>query len=212
MAEPEVATGNSATVRFDGALCIHARRCVLAEPGVYKANVEGPWIDPDAVTPEAVMRTAINCPSGAIQVTRTDGGPQEPKPEVNTITIRENGPLAIYAEIELGGAPIGYRATLCRCGESKNKPYCDGSHAAAHFISTGEPPAKESQPLARRDGAVKVTPYPNGPLGISGPVEILTGTGHTIDRAERAALCRCGHSNAKPYCDGTHSKIGFVAP
>ena len=94
------------------------------------------------------MATAINCPSGAIHVTRTDGGPQEPKPKVNTITIRENGPLAVYAEIELNGVPIGYRATLCRCGESKNKPYCDGSHGAANFVSTGELPAKDSQPLA----------------------------------------------------------------
>jgi len=212
MAGPEVAIGKSATVRFDGSLCIHARRCVLGEPGVYKANVQGPWIDPDAASPEEVMRTAIACPSGAIHVTRTDGGPQEPNPKVNTITIRENGPLAIYAEIDLNGAAIGYRATLCRCGESKNKPYCDGSHAAAHFTGTGEPEAKESQPLAQRAGIVKVTPYPNGPLGIAGPVEILSGTGHTIDRTERTALCRCGHSAKKPYCDGTHNKIGFVAP
>jgi CDGSH-type Zn-finger protein/uncharacterized Fe-S cluster protein YjdI len=212
MAEAETAAGKSATVRFDGSLCIHARRCVLAEPGVYKANVQGPWIDPDAVSAEEVMRTAINCPSGAIHVTRTDGGPQEPKPKVNTITLRENGPLALYAEIELNGAPIGYRATLCRCGLSKNKPYCDASHVAAQFLSTGEPPPKDSQPLATRDGIVTVTPYPNGPLGVTGPVEILTGTGHTINRTERAALCRCGHSENKPYCDGTHSKIGFVAP
>ena len=212
MTEPETAIGKSATVTFDGALCIHARRCVMAEPGVYKANVQGPWIDPDAASPDAVMATAINCPSGAIQVTRTDGGAQEPKPKVNTITIRENGPLAVYAEIELNGAPIGYRATLCRCGASNNKPYCDGSHGAAGFVGTGEPSAKESQPLAMRDGPVKVTPYPNGPLGVAGPVEILTGTGHTIDRAVRAALCRCGRSENKPYCDGTHSKIGFVAP
>ena len=44
----ETVTGKSATIRFDGSLCIHARRCVLAQPGVFKANVEGPWIDPDA--------------------------------------------------------------------------------------------------------------------------------------------------------------------
>jgi CDGSH-type Zn-finger protein/uncharacterized Fe-S cluster protein YjdI len=152
MAEAEVVAGKSVTVKFDGSLCVHARRCVLAEPDVYKANVQGPWIDPDGASPEELMMTAINCPSGAIRVRRTDGGPQEPKPKVNTITIRENGPLAVYAEIELNGAPIGYRATLCRCGESKNKPYCDGSHAAAHFTSTGELPANESQPLGKRDG------------------------------------------------------------
>ena len=171
----EIVTGKSATIRFDGRLCIHARRCVLAQPSVFKANVEGPWIDPDAASVEELMQVAINCPSGAIHVTRQDGGPQEGMPKVNTITIRENGPLAVYAEIDLGGERIGTRATLCRCGESKNKPYCDGSHAAAAFVSTGEPPTTTSAPLAKRDGVLTVKPYKDGPLGVAGPVEILTG-------------------------------------
>ena len=69
-----------------------------------------------------------------------------------------------------------------------------------------------SAPLAKRDGVVDVTPYPNGPLGVAGPVEILTGTGRTIDRIAGTALCRCGHSANKPYCDGSHARVGFVAP
>ena len=204
----ETVTGKSATIEFNGQLCIHARRCVLSQPGVFKANVEGPWIDPDAASPEALVYAALNCPSGAIHVTRHDGG----APKVNTISVRENGPLAFNAEIVLSGAPIGTRATLCRCGESKNKPYCDNSHAATGFTATGEPATKESAQLAKRDGRLEITPYPNGPLGVAGPVEIISGTGHTLNRVERTALCRCGHSANKPYCDGTHSRIGFVAP
>ena len=129
----ETVTGKSATIEFNGQLCIHARRCVLSQPTVFKANVEGPWIDPDAASPEALMYAALNCPSGAIHVSRHDGGANETNPKVNTISVRENGPLAINAEIVLAGAPIGTRATLCRCGESKNKPYCDGSHVAGVF-------------------------------------------------------------------------------
>jgi CDGSH-type Zn-finger protein/uncharacterized Fe-S cluster protein YjdI len=208
----ETVTGESATIEFNGELCIHARRCVLSQPAVFKANVEGPWIDPDAASPEALMYVALNCPSGAIRVTRRDGGANESNPKVNTISVRENGPVAINAEIVLKGAPIGTRATLCRCGESKNKPYCDGSHVAAAFTATGEPAAKESAALARRDGPLEITPYPNGPLGVAGAVEIISGTGRTVNRVERTALCRCGHSSNKPYCDGTHNKIGFVAP
>jgi len=207
----ETVTGKSATIEFNGQLCIHARRCVLSQPGVFKANVEGPWIDPDAASPEALIYAALNCPSGAIHVTRQDGA-NEANPKVNTVSVRENGPLAFNAEIVLSGAPIGTRATLCRCGESKNKPYCDNSHAAAAFTATGEPASKESAQLAKRDGRLEITPYPNGPLGVAGPVEIISGTGHTVNRVERTALCRCGHSANKPYCDGTHSKIGFVAP
>ena len=135
----ETASGKSATIEFNGQLCIHARRCVLSQPAVFKANVEGPWIDPDAASAEALEYVALNCPSGAIRVTRHDGGPNETNPKVNTISVRENGPLAFNAEIVLSGAPIGTRATLCRCGESKNKPYCDGSHVAAAFAATGEP-------------------------------------------------------------------------
>jgi CDGSH-type Zn-finger protein/uncharacterized Fe-S cluster protein YjdI len=208
----ESVTGKSATIRFDGRLCIHARRCVLGEPAVFKANVVGPWIDPDAANPDALMRVAMNCPSGAIHVTRHDGGAEEGNPKVNTIAMRENGPLAVYAEIELSGAPIGTRATLCRCGQSKNKPYCDGSHVAAEFVASGEPATTASVALARRDGVLAVTPYPNGPLGVAGPVEIISGTGRAIDRVEKTRLCRCGQSSRKPYCDGTHAKVGFVAP
>jgi CDGSH-type Zn-finger protein/uncharacterized Fe-S cluster protein YjdI len=208
----ETATGKSATIRFDGRLCIHARRCVLTQPAVFQANVEGPWIDPDAASAEALLQAAMNCPSGAIHVSRHDGGPDEANPKVNTITLRENGPLAINAEIVLAGAPIGTRATLCRCGASNNKPYCDGSHVAAAFAATGEPPTSASAPLEKRDGALALTPYPNGPLGLAGAVEITSGTGRTIDRVEKTALCRCGHSAHKPFCDGTHARIGFTAP
>jgi len=206
----ETAVGKSATIEFNGELCIHARRCVLSQPTVFKANVEGPWIDPDAASAEALMYVALNCPSGAIRVSR--GGAKETNPRVNTISVRENGPLAINAEIMLAGAPIGTRATLCRCGESKNKPYCDGSHIAAAFAATGEPTTATSAALAKRDGALTITPYPNGPLGVAGAVEIISGTGRTLNRVERTALCRCGHSANKPYCDGAHAKVGFIAP
>ena len=208
----ERVTGRWATISFDGRRCIHARRCVIGQPGVFKANVQGAWIDPDAASAEELIYVALNCPSGAIQVTRHDGGAPEPIPLVNTIAVRENGPLAVSARIELGGEAIGTRATLCRCGASNDKPYCDGSHAGAAFVATGEPATKPSEPLAARDGVLKITPYANGPLGVSGAVEILSGTGRTIDRVKATALCRCGGSKNKPYCDGTHKAIGFVAP
>ena len=58
----ETVTGKSATIEFNGQLCIHARRCVLSQPGVFKANVEGPWIDPDAASPEALMLCRVELP------------------------------------------------------------------------------------------------------------------------------------------------------
>jgi CDGSH-type Zn-finger protein/uncharacterized Fe-S cluster protein YjdI len=208
----ERVAGRWATISFDGRRCIHARRCVLSQPGVFKANVEGDWINPDAASADDLMFVALNCPSGAIEIARHDGGAPEPLPLVNTITVRENGSLAVHAQIEIGGEAAGARATLCRCGASANKPYCDGSHVGAGFIATGEPATKPSEPLAARAGVLKITPYPNGPLKTSGAVEILSGTGRTIERTQATALCRCGGSKNKPYCDGTHKAIGFVAP
>ena len=58
----------------------------------------------------------------------------------------------------------------------------------------------------------KITALDNGPYLVSGPVLLLDAEGNEF-RVERAtvALCRCGESTTKPFCDGTHSRIGFRA-
>ena len=140
-----------------------------------------------------------------------DGGPPESAPKVNLVNVRENGPLAMRAQIVLNGAPIGMRATLCRCGASKNKPFCDGSHNAAGFKASGEPATIDTPALSVRNGPLDITPMPNGPLRVRGNLEICSGTGRTIKKTTGEALCRCGQSGTKPYCDGTHAKVGFVA-
>jgi CDGSH-type Zn-finger protein/uncharacterized Fe-S cluster protein YjdI len=207
----EVVRGRTAIIEFDARKCIHSRHCVLDRPDVFVPNVAGEWIHPDAATADEVVVLARNCPSGAIVARRLDGGPEEPAPIVNTVRVLENGPLALRADLSLRGERTGLRATLCRCGQSRRKPYCDGSHAAAGFAATGEPPVKESAPLAQRSGPLEVSPVPNGPLRVSGPMEVISGTGHTINRALELYFCRCGSSKAKPYCDGSHKVLGFVA-
>jgi CDGSH-type Zn-finger protein len=79
-------------------------------------------------------------------------------------------------------------------------------------MATGAPPAKESAALTVRNGPLEVTPTVNGPLRAKGPVEVITGTGHTINRATELYFCRCGQSKSKPYCDGSHKAAGFIAP
>ena len=205
----EEVRGREVVIRFDGSRCIHSRNCVLGRPDVFVPNVQGEWIHPDRATPEAVAHLALTCPSGAITYERLDGGPSEAPPKVNTVHVRENGPLALHALHTVTGAAPALRATLCRCGASKNKPWCDGSHTVIGFQATGEPATKESQPLASRDGPVTVTPSVDGPLRIEGALELVTGTGRTINRVTDVWLCRCGGSANKPYCDGTHRRNGF---
>lgn len=194
---------------YSGKRCIHARHCVLGLPRVFIANVEGPWIAPDAATTEALVTVAHLCPSGAIQYQRHDGGEEEAAPPVNLVQLRENGPLGIRAQLLIDGQPAGMRAVLCRCGASKNKPYCDGSHNAIGFKATGEPDTIPSDPLPARGGPLSVEPELNGPLVVSGNLELCCGTGRTINRVTATRLCRCGGSANKPYCDGTHQRIGF---
>ncbi len=99
----------------------------------------------------------------------------------------------------------------CSCGRSSHQPYCDGSHTEAAFAATGEPPAKASVALAVRNGPLAITPLEDGPLHVKGSLELVSGTGHTLDRVTEAWLCRCGASANKPYCDGSHRKLGFKA-
>jgi CDGSH-type Zn-finger protein/uncharacterized Fe-S cluster protein YjdI len=205
----EEARGRHVILRFDAKRCIHARRCVLGAPDVFVANAEGPWIHPDAARPDDVAATARSCPSGAITYERLDGGPAEAAPPVNVATVRENGPLAVHADLDLAGHGTMFRATLCRCGASKNKPFCDGSHVATGFAATGEPETQPSEPLAARGGKLTVTPIMDGPLIVRGPIEVCSGTGRVVLRTQKTAFCRCGSSSNKPFCDGTHASIGF---
>jgi CDGSH-type Zn-finger protein/uncharacterized Fe-S cluster protein YjdI len=206
----EEAKGAKLLLRFEGKRCIHSRRCVLGAPDVFLANVEGSWLRPDAMDVESLVAIAHECPSGAITYERLDGRPDEEAPPVNVLRLRENGPLALHADIEM--APFGrmFRATLCRCGKSKNKPFCDSAHKAAPpFVATGEPSSQPGEPLAARTGLLHVVPTTDGPLEISGNLEICSGTGRTVARVERARLCRCGGSSNKPFCDSTHLRNGF---
>jgi CDGSH-type Zn-finger protein/uncharacterized Fe-S cluster protein YjdI len=207
--DPNVAQTKDITLRFNGSRCIHSRHCVLGAPSVFLANVKGPWLHPETVTVEACASIAHDCPSGAITYERHDGGPQEAPPAVNVLSIRENGPYAVHAAMALDGQGNIFRATLCRCGKSQNKPFCDNSHRDAGFAATGEPSTIETDPLEKRGGTLAVTPLEDGPLQMNGSLEICSGTGRTVSRVENARLCRCGGSANKPFCDGTHARIGF---
>lgn len=206
----ELVDGDTVQIVYRGKLCIHSRFCVTGAPKVFLANVEGPWIHPDEMIAEELMAVARECPSGAIKYRRKDGGPEEHAPPVNLIRVQEGGPYSFRGELSIDGESIGYRATLCRCGASKNKPFCDGSHHDVHFDASGEPPTGEKTAMLQvRDGPVEITPTLDGPLMVRGNMEIISGTGRVVARQQAARFCRCGHSSTKPFCDGTHAKVGF---
>ncbi len=208
----EKAAGKNIDVSFDSHKCIHSRNCVLSLTRVFKANVEGPWIDPDASLTEEVAAVVRLCPSGALKYTRHDGGEQEQKPEVNRLHVQENGPYVVRGDIHIDGKAAGYRAVFCRCGDSKRKPFCDHTHVEAGFAATGEPPTQaELRAVTDRGGKLNFVPQKNGPLKVEGQLEILAGSGRRINLTRTVYLCRCGNSKNKPYCDGSHERVGFIA-
>lgn len=208
---PEVVEGEDLTLVVNMKRCIHSRHCVTGAPKTFIANVKGPWLHPDETGAALLVAIAHDCPSGAIGYRGKGDIPDEVAPQVNMMRVRENGPNAIHAPLIVAGKPDGFRATFCRCGQSKNKPYCDGSHHEGGFTASGEPETISLDAIAVRDGPLQVDPQKNGPLKITGNLEICAGTGRVVKRVNGAVLCRCGHSKHKPFCDGSHRAAGFEA-
>ena len=128
--------GPGITIHDNRSICAHAAHCTDGAPTVFKYG-EKPWIDPAGAPAAAIIETIGRCPSGALSYT-VDGatGPVNSGPA--RITVTKDGPYAVTGACELmdarwaQGAPTD-RYTLCRCGASKNKPFCDGSHFDAGF-------------------------------------------------------------------------------
>ena len=104
----DVVKGREVTITFDGTRCVHSRNCVLGHPEVFVPNVKGDWIYPDAAPAATVLQIGVACPSGAIRVSRNDGSAtSEVPPVVNTLRLRENGPLSLEAPMLIGGVAAG---------------------------------------------------------------------------------------------------------
>ena len=128
--------GQAITILNNPLLCSVAEYCHRELETVFDTRKD-PWIDPNGDTLEHIKGLIEKCPSGALSY-EINGEPQPTRNCVATITIEKNGPLRITGSIELKDANWGQGAsqehyTLCRCGASKNKPFCDGSHSAIHF-------------------------------------------------------------------------------
>ena len=199
------------TLYFDSSKCVHARRCVLGAPDVFRPGTPGGWMFPEHARAAEIARVVDGCPSGALSYVRHDGGMGEQVPMVNTVRPWENGPNELRGDIRIGDEDPATRVLLCRCGQSKNKPYCDNSHIDAGFTATGEP-SGDPDGETPVGGVMKVKPLPDGPLVITGSVEVIAGSGRRLAAGDRHVLCRCGHSKNKPFCDGSHAEVGFEAP
>jgi CDGSH-type Zn-finger protein/truncated hemoglobin YjbI len=131
-----------------------------------------------------------------------------------TIRITEDGPYRVEGEVsirdsagnELKAEGIWH---LCRCGGSRNKPFCDATHGLKGW-SGPETAARGSDTPA--DGPPSITPTVDGPYEVCGAIRLVGADGEPYGTRQRQKLCRCGHSGTKPFCDGSHRYAGFRDP
>lgn len=125
------------TVHYNLSICSHDGSCIRMLPGVFNLNCR-PWISPDNGNVEAIVNTIKHCPSGALSYTLNGEKHIEYYKGEPKIKVRAKGPLEFYGGIILkddqGSKPETYdHFTLCRCGHSLNKPFCDGKHLKYRF-------------------------------------------------------------------------------
>ena len=200
-------TGTSATIRWDDTLCIHVGECVRAQGELFDLDRK-PWCSPDTSTDDTTLDIISRCPSGSLSVVFADASMAEQPTAENTITVVYGGPLLVRGDLAIEGAPadspgLNFRASLCRCGLSKNKPFCDNSHKQSDFDDAGVI-SDNGKPLEETGGPLAISLKENGPLFISGNVRIVAADGSSAWEGTKTALCRCGMSKNKPFCDGTH--------
>ena len=202
--------GTTLTVTWDQKRCIHAEACVHGLPDVFDPD-RRPWIDPDQADADAIEEVVMQCPTGALHVQRAGTNP-ETAPPSNRVMIDPDGPLILRGDIELvdsDGETLlrDTRVALCRCGLSDNKPLCDGSHEEA-FHDAGVLNAKRLSETDTEDGVLRIQAAQGGPLLIEGSL-IIEGADEQTCSGSKGALCRCGASGSKPFCDGSHTQVGF---
>ena len=206
--------GKDIDVEWDQGLCIHVGECVHAKGDLFDLDRQ-PWCDPDVTGSDYVVDVVERCPSGALTYIDKKGGSSEKAAAENTVSVTYDGPYFFRGNLQIDGVSndmkgVRFRAALCRCGESKNKPFCDNSHREQEFRDQGAVghagPGHDGSA-----GPLKVEAAKNGPLLLSGNVAILAGSGRVAWKGTRTALCRCGQSKNKPFCDGTHAQVGFKA-
>ncbi len=123
--------GESITVHYNRVLCSHAARCVSNLEGVFDP-ARDPWIEADRAPAEEIKSVIEACPSGALSYSEKGGDPCHIHDDECVIFVERHGPYHVR-NVDLEGAEWATQAcqkkyVLCRCGASKNKPFCDGAH------------------------------------------------------------------------------------
>lgn len=135
-------SNDEVTVVWKPGMCIHSTLCWKGLPEVFNPR-ERPWVKMSGATTDRIIEQVKQCPSGALsyflntEVENAPGAAVGPANKLK-VTVTPNGPYLVQSECVIVHSD-GREETktdsvaLCRCGASKNKPWCDGSHTPAGF-------------------------------------------------------------------------------
>lgn len=207
--------GTEITIKYDVNRCIHAANCVDGLPGVFDKD-RRPWIDADGAPGEEIADVIETCPTGALKYEMKKTDRDEIPPSRNRIILQKDGPVYLHGDIEIqdheGQILLeDTRFAFCRCGASSNKPSCDNSHKN---ISFGAKADADSSKLPEISGGnhkkLILKLMENGPAVLEGSYTVESETMEPRTSNKSVALCRCGASSTKPFCDGSHKTAGFT--
>ena len=123
--------GKRVTIAYTPVLCSHAGSCQRLASDVFNPKRD-PWVEPSADRLEAIEAVMAACPSGALSLSLDDGPFAHTTGNEVTLSVEAHGPyrvanMPLEAPFNIAGASHN-KYVLCRCGQSKNKPFCDGTH------------------------------------------------------------------------------------
>lgn len=135
----QVYEAEGVVVTFDPNVCIHSAVCLSSLPAVFDVS-EKRWIRPERATAAEVAAAVAKCPSGALRAVQPGVAPIKAAASAGTeVTVKPNGPLLVKGGVrvtkENGDVVEKETCAFCRCGGTKNAPFCDGTHNRIGFTS-----------------------------------------------------------------------------
>ncbi len=176
------------------------------------------WLDSDPQSDNTITNPKWDKPAALVEQESTDekaldrwfreqrGTKRVPKrlDLPNELLVSNGGPLKMTGNITLiaedGSVTHANHLSLCRCGASKNKPICDDQHLEVEFFDNGTVQRVSDWMPVNRPQTITVTCVENGPLKFRGYLRIYNKKGQECITMS-GALCRCGKSSNKPFCD-----------
>lgn len=201
-------------VSYDLNRCIHAAECVRGLREVFDPNKK-PWIQPDNAPADDIADVIEKCPTGALHYELKNSVRTEDPSIKNRVQLQEHGPIYFFGDIEVqdseGNTLIeDTRFALCRCGGSSNKPACDNTHKKLDWSAgVDADTSKMSKIYEEKHANLIIKLMKNGPAILEGSYTLESSKIGSVSSDKGIALCRCGASSNKPFCDGTHKDIGF---